>query len=299
MQIVVQTMPSSGVPRRLLGQCLRELRLEASLPVKTAAAALEWSEPKLWRIETGLTAVRTLDVQAMCDLYGAPGQAQTLAALAGQARQATAEGWWHVPGRSLPGGFDVYARLEDQACALLGYESSQVPALLQTRSYARALITGTHPGAGTEGADRLVDECLARQVLVTRAAAPLPVTLIISEALTRCPVGGPQVLAGQLRHLAELATLPNLRLRLVRLRVGPRPGLRTGPFTLLRFPPSRGGRETQSATVCVPGLTGQLYLDNPADVQRYEAAHEAVASCSLDEPATREFLLATARDIDQ
>ncbi len=30
---------------------------------------MEWSEPKLWRVETGQTAVRTLDVQAMCAAY--------------------------------------------------------------------------------------------------------------------------------------------------------------------------------------------------------------------------------------
>ncbi len=63
---------SAGVQRRLLGQCLRDLRLEAKLPVKRAAVALEWSEPKLWRIETGQTTMRGLDVQAMCAVYGAP-----------------------------------------------------------------------------------------------------------------------------------------------------------------------------------------------------------------------------------
>jgi hypothetical protein len=52
------------------------------------------------------------------------------------------------------------------------------------------------------------------------------------------------------------------------------------------------------ATVCLPGLTGQLYLDSPQDVQRYEAALDGIASCSLDEPATRELLLAAAREID-
>ena len=106
------------------------------------------------------------------------------------------KGWWHVPGPPLPGDFNIQARLEEQACALLGYEPAQIPALLQTPGYARALITGTHPGADSEVADRLVDECLARQVLVTRAAAPLPVTLILSEALMRCPVGEPLTLAG-------------------------------------------------------------------------------------------------------
>ena len=46
----------SAVPRRVLGQYLRELRQQAGLTVKLAASLMEWSEPKLWRIETGQTA---------------------------------------------------------------------------------------------------------------------------------------------------------------------------------------------------------------------------------------------------
>jgi len=44
---------SPGVPRRVLGQYVRELRQQAGLTVKQAARLMEWSEPKLWRIETG------------------------------------------------------------------------------------------------------------------------------------------------------------------------------------------------------------------------------------------------------
>jgi len=141
---------SAGVQRRLLGQCLRDLRLEAKLPVKTAAAALELVETKVWRIETGQTTVRGLDVQAMCALYGAPpGLTQ---ALAGLARYPKPECWWHTQGEAVLGGFDVYAKLEEQACELRGYEPARVPALLRTADYARALITASYPAAG--GGDR-------------------------------------------------------------------------------------------------------------------------------------------------
>ena len=64
------TPAGSAVPRRVLGQHLRELRQQAGLTVKLAASLMEWSEPKLWRIETGQTALRVLDVQAMCTTYG-------------------------------------------------------------------------------------------------------------------------------------------------------------------------------------------------------------------------------------
>ena len=62
----------STVPRRQLGRHLRQLREEARLTVRAAADALEWSTPKIWRIETGATSMRSLDVEAMCRVYRAP-----------------------------------------------------------------------------------------------------------------------------------------------------------------------------------------------------------------------------------
>ena len=80
-----ETPTGSAVPRRVLGQYLRELRLEAGLTVKAAARLMDWSEPKMWRIETGQTALRALDVQAICAAYGAtPGLTQALGGLVRQ-----------------------------------------------------------------------------------------------------------------------------------------------------------------------------------------------------------------------
>jgi hypothetical protein len=296
MLMTAHTISGLGVARRLLGWSLRDLRQQARLKVKTAAAALEWSEPKLWRIETGQTTVRGLDVEAMCAVYGAPpGLAQ---ALSGLARSTRTEGWWHPHGDAVPGAFDVYARLEEQACLIQGYEPSQIPTLLRTEPYARALITSRHPNAGPEETEELVHECTARQMLVTRASTPLAVTLILGEAVLRCPTGGAQVMAGQVRHLAKLAMQPNVRLQVVPFTAGMHPGLRAGPFTLLRFP-SRGGAEPEEATIHVPGMTGELYLDTAHEIQYYEAAYATISSCALDEPRTRDLLLTAARELEQ
>ena len=138
------TPTGSAVPRRVLGQHLRDLRQQAGLTVKLAASLMEWSEPKLWRIETGQTALRVLDVQAMCAAYGAA--AGRTRALAGLAAQTRADGWWRAYGEAIPDDFGIYAVLEDAACALAGYAPGQVPGLLRTEAYARTLITSTGPG---------------------------------------------------------------------------------------------------------------------------------------------------------
>ena len=117
------------------------------------------------------------------------------------------------------------------------------------------------PGIGADEVDRLAGECWPARLLVTRARTPLPATVILSEALVRCPVGGADVMAEQLRHLAGLAALPNVRLRVIPVSAGMHPGVITGPFTLLRFPLNGDGKETDPDTVCLSGLSGELYLD--------------------------------------
>ncbi len=283
------------MPRRVLGQYLRDLRQQSGLTVKQAAELMEWSEPKMWRIETGQTALRTLDVQAMCTAYGVtPGLTQALAGLATQTR---ADGWWRDRSGTIPDDFSIYTALEDAACVLAGYAPAQIPGLLRTQAYARTLVSST--GLGGEEADRLVFDCLARRALLTRARSPLLMTVALDEALVRRLVGGPEVMAGQLRFLADMAALPNVCLRAVPYAEGLHPGLLTGAFTLLNFPPSNRSGGGETAIVYASGLTGELYLDKPHEVQQYRDAHAAILACSLDDNATQDFLLTAAKDLER
>jgi transcriptional regulator with XRE-family HTH domain len=284
---------SSVVPRRVLGRYLRDLRMQSGLTVKAAATIMEWSEPKLWRIETGQTGMRAMDVEAMCAVYRAP--AELTRALVGLARQTKADGWWHCYDDVTPEQFSIYATLEEAATGLLVYASSQVPALLRTEAYARALITGSGPS--TADIDQLVRSCISRQTLVTRGNPPLPVTVVLRETLVRCPVGGAAVMAEQLRHLAEMAGLPNVCLRVLPSSAGMHPGLVTGSFTLLQFPPS--GPESDAAVVHAASLTGELFLDKPGEIRCYREAHATMLGCSLDEITTQDLLRAAANELDQ
>jgi hypothetical protein len=143
-----------------------------------------------------------------------------------------------------------------------------------------------------------VSECHARKAIVTRARAPLPATVILSEALVRCPVGGADVMAEQMRHLAGLAALPNVRLRVIPVSAM-HPGVTTGPFTLLRFPLNGDGKETDPDTVCLSGLSGELYLDGPGEVQPYRDAHAAMLGAALDQVASQDLLLTVAKELQQ
>ena len=133
----------STVPRRQLGRYLRELRNRQGLTVRAAAERLEWSEAKMWRIETGQTSLRSFDVEAMCKIYGAP--ADLTEALMGLAKETKARGWWQAYGDVIPEGFDVYIGLEEAASQLSWYEPELVPGILQTEGYARTLSRPTIP----------------------------------------------------------------------------------------------------------------------------------------------------------
>jgi len=290
-----QQTNESRVPRRVLGQCLRDLRQQAGYTVKAAAQVMEWSEPKLWRIETGQTALRTLDAQAMCTAYGAaPTVARALGTLAGQTR---AQGWWCPYGEVIPDDFSVYRVLEDTATGLAMYAPSQVPGVVRTEAYARTLITSTGLTGGD--ADRLVYDCLARRALVTRASTPLELTVTLDEELIRRPVGGPEVMAGQLWFLADMAVLPTVCLRVVPYSAGMHPGLVTGSFTMLHFTHANHGPDVDPTIVYAAGLTGELYLDKSHEVQRYHEAHATILSCALDEAASQALLLTAAKELEQ
>jgi transcriptional regulator with XRE-family HTH domain len=285
----------STVPRRQLGRYLRELRNKQQLTVRAAAERLEWSEAKIWRIETGQTSLRSFDVETMCKIYDAP--ADLTDALMGLAKETKARGWWHAYGDVIPEGFDVYIGLEEAASQLSWYEPELVPGILQTEGYARALIEADNPGVDDEEVSRRVHVRMARQPLIRRATAPLQLQAVLNEGILRRPVGGPPVMAEQLDQLAEVSELPNVSLRVAPFRAGVHPGVMSGPFVILRFPVNGDGKESEPATVYKDGFTGALYLDKPREVERYERAFGSIRDVCLDEEASRGLIRQAAEEL--
>ncbi|MFD7901563.1 Scr1 family TA system antitoxin-like transcriptional regulator, partial [Kitasatospora sp. NPDC059747] len=184
----------STVPRRQLGRYLRDLRNRSRLTVRAAARTLEWSEAKMWRIETGQTSLRSLDVEAMCKVYGAP--AELTEALMGLAKETKARGWWHSYGDVIPEGFDLFIGLEEAASRIAWYESELVPGLLQTEGYSRTIMRADNPHEDDDEIERRVHLRSTRQVLLTRVTDPPVFDVALNEAVLRRPVGGSRTMAG-------------------------------------------------------------------------------------------------------
>jgi transcriptional regulator with XRE-family HTH domain len=284
----------STVPRRQLGRYLRDLRNRQHMTVKVAAEELEWSETKIWRIETGQTSLRSHDVDLMCRIYGAP--PDLTEALKGLAKETKAKGWWHAYGDVIPENFDVYLGLEEAAVGLAWYEPELVPGLLQTADYAR-VITSADATLDSAEVDRRVQLRIERQTLIRRATAPLELRVVLNESILKRPVGGRDVMAAQLEALAEAAELTNVSLRVVPFRAGLHYGIVTGPFEILRFPVNGDGQDSEPPTVYVDGFTGDLYLDKPAEIERYSQAFEAIWNAALDETTSATLIRASAKDL--
>src|SRR5574341_1471848 len=278
----------STEPRRQLGRYLRDQRHRSRLTVRAAAARLEWSETKIWRIETGQTSLRSLDVEAMCKIYGAP--ADLAQALMGLAKETKARGWWHSYGDVIPEGFDVYIGLEEAASEFDWYEAEVVPGLLHTEDYARALIRASNPGVDDAEIERRVHLRIARQALITRVTDPPVLDVVLDEAILRRPVGGQRVMAGQCERLIEAGEVPNVSIKVVQFDAGLHDGILSRTFVMLRFPHNGDGSETEPPTVYVEGFTGDLYLDKPHEIGRYTAAFRRIKDSSLDERASKEFI---------
>jgi hypothetical protein len=290
-----EEMTGSTVPRRQLGRYLRDLRNSQRLTVRAAAGRLEWSEAKIWRIETGQVGLRSLDVEAMCKIYGAA--PDLTEALMGLAKETKARGWWHSYGDVIPEGFDVYIGLEEAAASISWYESELVPGLLQTEGYAYAIIGAGHEGP--EEVDRRVQLRIARQSLLTRVTAAPELRIVLNEAIVRRPVGGADVMAAQLRHLLDASELPNVTLRIMPFSAGLHLGILSGPFEILRFPLNGDGRASEPPTVYVDGFTGDLYLDKTKEIEHYEEAFDEIWSASLDEKASQDLLNKASKELEK
>jgi hypothetical protein len=118
----------------------------------------------------------------------------------------------------------------------------------------------------------------------------------LNEAVLRRPIGGPGVMVGQFRQLANAALLPNVSIRIVPFRIGLHRGALTGPFVILRFPLNNDGQESEPPVVYVDGFTGALYLEKPGEIHRYHDAYADIAATAMDEPGSRALILDAAKD---
>jgi hypothetical protein len=280
----VTMVPAEGGPttgptvlRMLLGAQLRRLRETSGVTREGAGWEIRSSESKISRMELGRVGFKERDVSDLLTLYGVTEEHEREALLK-LARDANSPGWWHRYGDVLPTWFQSYLGLEAAAALIRSYEVQFVPGLLQTKEYARAVVLLGHGAAGPGEIDRRVALRMQRQQLLRRDNPP-QLWAVVDEAALRRPIGGPEVMRGQLTALIEATKSPTVRLQVIPFAAGGHAAA-GGAFTILRF-----GDQELPDIVYIEQLTSALYLDKRDDLDYYAVAMERL--CVEAEPPER------------
>ncbi|MEU5566963.1 helix-turn-helix transcriptional regulator [Micromonospora musae] len=286
----MMTVPADGGPttgptvlRMLLGAQLRRLRESSGVTREGAGWEIRASESKISRMELGRVGFKERDVADLLTLYGVKDDEEREVLLK-LARDANSPGWWHRYGDVLPGWFQSYLGLEAAAALIRTYEVQFVPGLLQTPAYARAVVLLGHGAATPDEIDRRVGLRMRRQELLRRTNPP-QLWAVLDEAALRRPLGGTEVMRGQLDALVEATRLPNVRLQIVPFTAGGHAAA-GGAFSILRF-----GDQDLPDIVYIEQLTSAIYLDKRDDLDHYALAMERL--CVEAEPPERTAELLT------
>ncbi|MFD7907233.1 DUF397 domain-containing protein [Kitasatospora sp. NPDC059747] len=134
-----------------------------------------------------------------------------------------------------PDWFDLYAGLEAKSVGVRGYDIGRIWGLLQTASYARALVRYFKgPDADPVSVEKTVRARLARQERFLDPDGP-PLVSVLNEGVIRQVVGGPEVMHEQLQHLLDLPQqYPNINIHVAPFSLGERTGA-TGTITLIEL----------------------------------------------------------------
>ncbi|MDQ0684455.1 MULTISPECIES: helix-turn-helix transcriptional regulator [Streptomyces] len=273
------------VRRRRLGQELRRLRELKGMTAEEVAERLLVSQSKISRLENGRRSISQRDVRDLCGVYEVEDQ-RMVDSLMEMAKDSRQQGWWHAFG-DVP--YSVYIGLETDAASLRVYDPQVVPGLLQTRQYAEALISGALPETAQTEIDKRVQVRVRRQERVSSGENPLRLWSVMDESALRRVVGGRELMRDQLEHLVEQSQLPHVTVQVIPFEMGAHPGL-NGQYAILEFPDT-----ADSSVVYIEGVTSDLYLEKPNDVQKYSVMYEHLRAQALNVEQSRQFIADIAK----
>ncbi|GAB3418326.1 helix-turn-helix domain-containing protein [Flindersiella endophytica] len=259
------------VRAQMLGHALRRLRETSGKTGREVASDLGKDTSTVSRIESGFSPPHEEEVVKLLNIYGVDDESERQVMLR-LARDVYRRGWYDAYGDSLDEPLIELSWLESRAVALRSFAAVVLPGLLQTQSYARAIhdAVGALPEPEIE---RGVEARMLRQQALTRQD-PVRYEAVLDEAVLRRPVGGTEVMAGQLEHLLDLIKRPNITLRVLPFAAGAHASP-DGGFELVELP----SPYLQIGHANTP--TGIVYVETEA-LQQLITTYDRLCSKALD-----------------
>lgn len=199
------------------GKLVKLFREQTGLTQQQLADAVGYSLEQVASVEQGRRPAKSAFTRAAEEVLDARGALRALQE--------------EVDLAKLPAFFQDFASIEIEAVSRFSYEPLVIPGLLQTETYARAMLTGHCPSLDEDVIEQRVEARLERQRLLTRTPA-VELCFILGEPALRTLVGGPDVLRTQLQDLARHAASRNVEIQVMPMSHGVHAGL-NGPMVLL------------------------------------------------------------------
>ncbi|MEV4439961.1 helix-turn-helix transcriptional regulator [Streptomyces sp. NPDC049577] len=278
--------------RRKLGAALKGLRETAQVTSGEAAVAIHGDTSKISRIETGRHRVTRLELETLLDLYEVE-DGRTREWLVALALEERKRSWWRKFGEPLPPALKETLTLESDAAEIRAFQTQVVPGLLQTRSYATAVMTGSDPLLPEAELEFYLDLRMGRQEIFQRENPP-DYLCIMLEGAVRQQVGGPRTMADQLRHLIEMSRAPKVTVQVI-------------PFTEPVFTATGGSFALFSHSaplnldvVSIQHLDGALYLEEEDEtVAKYRRAWQHLLATALSAQQSLDLMAAIIRGLER
>lgn len=185
-----------------------------------------------------------------------------------------------------PGRLSPLSEWEWLATAIREWDAALIPGLLQTEEYARA-VGETYAAAL---ADRTVrhrwEARLSRTPVLLDPRGPRYSAVVGETALLR-PLGGPAVMAAQLRHLADLVRRQRVTLHVLPLTATPHPTATDGALRLMTFADESPLAHFTAHQTGAP-------LSGPATVSLTQLTHDLLTAAALPPQPSLRLIETTA-----
>ncbi|GGS20138.1 helix-turn-helix domain-containing protein [Actinokineospora fastidiosa] len=284
-------MPSMQTRRkRKVGQTLARLRERSGHTIEQVAALLRRSAGQVSKYENGYNLCAFAELSTMLVLYNAT--AEERAEVESLWEDAKQDSTRIAFSSAVPPKFRAFLRTEADATTISEVQPCCVPGLLQTAEYAAAIQQSSYRIVDTSvEQDRLVNARLARQRLL-EGDQPLRLHAVLDVAVIKRRVGGPSVMADQLRHLLAAGQRDNIEIQVIDYGAGAY-GTMSGPVTIFGF------EDEDPNTVYLEYPGGGEWVDDAADTAKFVAMFQDVSALALSGAESAALIRAQAEAMEE